>query len=94
MWDTLVTWMRSGVRRRRIVTTDPAELGVPRSRIRRADATYVHQQVRCRRCGDHVRRFDLAGRWAYACETCQPAPGQLLARAAADVPPPATRTAS
>lgn len=93
MWDTLVAWMRSGVRMRRIVTTDPAELGVARSRIRRPDATYVYQQVHCRRCGDDVRRFDLAGRWAYACETCQPAPGPLLGRAH-DVAPPATRTAS
>jgi endonuclease VIII len=74
MWSTLVTWLRRGVKERRIITVDPAELGVPRSRIRRADATYVYHQARCRRCGTDVRRFDLAGRWAYACETCQPPP--------------------
>jgi endonuclease-8 len=75
MWGTLVTWLRRGVKERRIITVDPKELGVPRSRIRRADATYVYHQQRCRRCGTEVRRFDLAGRWAYACETCQPPPG-------------------
>jgi endonuclease-8 len=74
MWGTLVTWLRRGVKERRIITVDPKELGVPRSRIRRADATYVYHQPFCRRCGDEVRRFDLAGRWAYACETCQPPP--------------------
>jgi endonuclease VIII len=74
MWATLVTWMRSGVRMRRIVTVDPGEVGVPRSRIRRADATYVYRQPSCRRCGTPIRRWDLAGRWAYACEPCQPPP--------------------
>jgi endonuclease-8 len=31
----------------------------------------VYRQDTCRRCGGPVRRFDLAGRWAYACEACQ-----------------------
>jgi endonuclease VIII len=74
MWATLVTWMRSGVRMGRIVTVDPDEAGVPRSRIRRADATYVYRQPTCRRCTTAIRRWDLAGRWAYACESCQPPP--------------------
>jgi endonuclease VIII len=74
MWATLVTWLRRGVKERRIITVDPKEVGVARSRMRRADATYVYHQERCRRCGTAVRRYDLAGRWAYACETCQPPP--------------------
>jgi len=74
MWATLVTWLRRGVKERRIITVDPQELGLPRSRIRRADATYVYHQERCRRCSTEIRRYDLAGRWAYACETCQPPP--------------------
>ena len=74
MWATLVAWLRRGVKERRIITVDPKEVGVPRSRMRRADATYVYHQERCRRCGTSVRRYDLAGRWAYACETCQPPP--------------------
>ena len=74
MWGTLVSWLRRGVKERRIITVDPKEIGVPRSRMRRADSTYVYRQERCRRCGTEVRRFDLAGRWAYACETCQPPP--------------------
>ena len=74
MWATLVAWMRRGVRERRIITTDPAEIGRPRSRLRRSEATYVYRQELCRRCDTPIRRYDLAGRWAYVCESCQPAP--------------------
>jgi endonuclease VIII len=74
LWDTLVAWMRYGVRYRRIVTTDPDEVGRPRSRMRRDERVHVYRREACRRCGTQVRRWDLAGRWAYACETCQPRP--------------------
>jgi endonuclease VIII len=79
LWETLVTWMRRGVRERRIITTDPAEIGRPRSRMRRGETTYVYKQDLCRRCGSDVRRYDLAGRWAYVCETCQPLPAEVAA---------------
>jgi endonuclease-8 len=72
MWDTLVGWMRAGVRTGRIVTVDPVEVGVPRARMTRDQATYVYRSDRCLRCDSEIRRWDLAGRWAYACETCQP----------------------
>jgi endonuclease-8 len=71
IWETLVDWLRIGVRMNRIVTVGPVEAGRPRSRILRADATYVYKQDRCRRCNTEIRRWDLAGRWSYACETCQ-----------------------
>ncbi len=74
MWGTLVRWMRDGVRSGRIVTVDPAEVGTPKRRLTREEATYVYRSERCIRCGSDVRRWDLAGRWAYACETCQPPP--------------------
>jgi len=82
MWATLVVWLRRGVKERRIITVDPKEVGLPRSRIRRADATYVYHQERCRRCSTEIRRYDLAGRWAYVCETCQPAPRRAPNRTA------------
>lgn len=74
MWETLRAWLVTGVRMNRIVTVDPAEAGRPRTRITREDGTYVYKQERCRRCNSEIRRWDLAGRWAYACETCQPRP--------------------
>ncbi|MEX0869237.1 MAG: DNA-formamidopyrimidine glycosylase family protein [Nitriliruptoraceae bacterium] len=74
MWDQLRQWMRSGVRTNRIVTVDREEVGWSRYRLARERATYVYRQEHCRRCGTPVRRWDLAGRWAYACESCQPRP--------------------
>ena len=77
-WDTMWAWLvaalRRGVRERRIVTVDPRELGKPRSRMTLAESRYVYKQEHCLRCGTRVRRWDLAGRWAYACERCQPPP--------------------
>jgi endonuclease VIII len=75
MWTTLAAWLRLGVEEGRIVTVADDELDRPRRRVRREDATYVYRRSVCRRCGAPVRRWDLAGRWAYACETCQPPPG-------------------
>jgi formamidopyrimidine-DNA glycosylase len=42
--------------------------GMKENRISTRD---VYRQDACRRCGGPVRRFDLAGRWAYACANCQ-----------------------
>jgi endonuclease VIII len=74
MWATLVTWLRRGVEEQRIITVDPDELGVPRAELSREEATYVYRSERCGRCDGEVRRWDLAGRWAYACEACQGPP--------------------
>lgn len=32
----------------------------------------VYKAEACPTCGTPIRRWDLAGRWAYACPTCQP----------------------
>jgi endonuclease VIII len=74
MWVTLVGWMRQGVEEQRIITVNPDEVGKPRAELRREEATYVYRSDRCGRCDGDVRRWDLAGRWAYACERCQPRP--------------------
>ncbi|GAC1317724.1 MAG: Fpg/Nei family DNA glycosylase [Acidimicrobiales bacterium] len=71
IWKTLQTWLRQGVKDRVIITVPPAVIGKPRSRIQRREALYVYKQDRCRVCGTEIRRWDLGGRWAYACETCQ-----------------------
>jgi endonuclease-8 len=69
LWATLVTMLRDGVRQRRIVTVkkDP--------RVHDGRQRYVYKQQDCAYCGNHIRRWDLAGRWAYACEHCQPPAG-------------------
>ena len=71
MWATLVRWLRH-VKDQVIITVDPKTVGKPRSRIGKGEALHVYKQERCRNCGTEIRRWDLKGRWAYACEQCQP----------------------
>lgn len=74
LWQTLRTWLRQGVKDGFIITVPPSQIGKPRRRIGRREALWVYKQDHCRRCGGDIRRWDLSGRWAYACETCQPPP--------------------
>ena len=81
LWATIVVMLRQGVKDRRILTVADDELasfGRPRSQIRSKEAVYVYRQDRCRRCETAIDRWDLAGRWAYACPACQPAVGPGL----------------
>ncbi len=75
LWSTVVRMLRQGVEDARIITVADDELatvGVPRRQIRSKEAVYVYKKDHCRRCGTPIQRWDLAGRWAYACPTCQP----------------------
>lgn len=72
MWSTLQAWMRRAVREGHIITIDPAAHGLRRTDAAGERMTAVYRQQHCRDCGAPVRRWDLAGRWAYACESCQP----------------------
>lgn len=40
-------------------------------REQRISTRNVYRQEHCAECGTPVHRWDLAGRWAYACPTCQ-----------------------
>jgi endonuclease VIII len=75
MWSTLVAWMHEGVRQNRIVTVDADVAAREQATTRRR--TNIYRAPRCGRCEDEVIRFDLDGRWAYACQTCQPLPEDL-----------------
>ena len=65
LWATLVRMLQAGVRAGRIVT-------VPRAEQHGGMTRYVYRNEHCLRCGTPVQRWDLAGRWAYACPRCQP----------------------
>ena len=45
--------------------------GLTRSKVRSKEAVHVYKREACRACDTPVARWDLAGRWAYACPTCQ-----------------------
>ncbi len=68
LWTALQAMMSRAVDDGRIVTVDtPAGPDLAEE-----DARYVYKQKLCRRCGDEVTTWDLHGRTAYACPTCQP----------------------
>lgn len=74
LWPTIVRMLRAGERAGRIVTVDPAEVGARSAgRIPDGKRVYVYRRTGepCRRCGTPVRRWDMAARRVYACETCQ-----------------------
>lgn len=74
LWATLKRMLETGLKEGRIMTVDADELGVTRRQLTRENGRYVYRQEACLRCGTPVRRWDLAGRWSYACESCQPRP--------------------
>lgn len=71
LWDRTVELLRLGVRMGRIVTTDPDEIGRPRSRMRGDERLYVYHRERCRRCGASVGIVEMGGRPIWFCPTCQ-----------------------
>jgi len=73
MWSETVRLLRLGMKMGRIVTTDPAEIGRPRSRMSAEDRLYVYHRERCKRCGDELPTLELGGRPIGFCPTCQPA---------------------
>jgi endonuclease-8 len=74
LWATLTAMLRTGVKEGRIMTVDADEFGLRRRDLDRDNGRYVYRQDACLRCGHPVRRWDMAGRWSYACEGCQPRP--------------------
>lgn len=73
LWSLLVDMLRAGVRAGRIITVDPAELGIGRRAMRVDDWRYVYKRtgLPCRRCGTLIREWTLAMRTMYACPRCQ-----------------------
>ncbi len=75
LWETIVAMLRQGVVDKRIITVAEDELGFfgqPRAKIRGKEAVYVYKKAHCMRCDTEIDRWDMAGRWAYACPNCQP----------------------
>jgi endonuclease-8 len=72
LWSRTVHLLRIGERSGRITTTDPDEIGVPRSRMRREDRLYVYHREHCRRCGTDLRTDRIGGRPITHCPSCQP----------------------
>jgi endonuclease VIII len=74
VWATVCRMLAAGVKDQRMITVDRSELallGIPPKQLRGKEGVYVYKKELCTRCQTPVSRWDLAGRWAYACPTCQ-----------------------
>jgi endonuclease VIII len=73
LWVTLVAMLRDGVRRGRIITVPPAEVGRARQSPSVTDWRYVYRRagLPCRRCGTAVITWVQAARNMFACPACQ-----------------------
>jgi endonuclease-8 len=75
LWRLAVDHMKVGERIGRIVTVDPTEAGVSRWRdVPRGERLYAYKREDqpCRRCGDEIRRTEMANRRVWWCPACQP----------------------
>jgi endonuclease-8 len=72
LWDELVLQLRVGVRRNRIVTLRPDEMGRSLGRLSKSDGLYVYHHDMCRRCGGPIEALTVANRRIDACPSCQP----------------------
>jgi endonuclease-8 len=75
IWSTSVDLLEIGLRLNRIVTRDPAELGMSApGRIPDAERLYVYKRggEPCRRCATPIVWTDLSGRRVWWCPHCQP----------------------
>jgi endonuclease-8 len=76
LWTSSVELLHVGVRLNRIVTRDPAELGVSApGRVPARERLYVYKRggEPCRRCATPIVWADTNGRRVWWCPRCQPA---------------------
>lgn len=71
LWDELVSQLRDGLRRNRIVTIRPEERDRAVSRMSKSDALYVYHHERCRRCGTAIESITVGARRIDMCPECQ-----------------------
>jgi endonuclease-8 len=72
LWHQAKRQLELGLKRGRIVTVDPHEVGKSLRRITREEATYAYHQEGCIRCGGQLEVLPLGGRRTWACPVCQP----------------------
>jgi endonuclease-8 len=72
LWEETVRQLSRALKLRRIVTTDPAEIGRSLGRMRDDDRLYVYHREHCRRCGSELATLQLGGRPMQYCPVHQP----------------------
>ncbi|MDA0698826.1 MAG: hypothetical protein O3B38_02665 [Chloroflexi bacterium] len=77
LWSETVRLLRLGERMGRIVTTDPAEIGATRSRMKAEERLYAYHRQICKRCASPFNVLKIGGRPIWYCPSCQPARAAL-----------------
>jgi endonuclease VIII len=68
LWMDAVHLLEIGVKKNAIITVD----GVKKSRSKYGERVNIFGKPQCPVCASGIRKFELATRRAYVCETCQP----------------------
>jgi endonuclease VIII len=70
IWTDAVQLLEIGVKNNAIITVD----GAQKSRTRYAERVNIFGKTTCPTCDGDIRKFEIATRRAFVCETCQPNP--------------------
>lgn len=68
LWADAVHLLAIGVKHNAIITVD----GARASKLRYGERVNVFNKSSCPLCASHISAFEIAGRRAFACESCQP----------------------
>jgi endonuclease-8 len=77
VWQDSVRLLKLGVRHGRIITVDPADIGVPLAKASADQRFLIYRRPTCRRCGAKVMQFTLGGRDCFLCSKEQKPPRGL-----------------
>jgi endonuclease VIII len=78
LWADAVMLLEIGVRHNAIITVD----GMKKSRERYGERVNIFNRPTCPACATPIRKFEIAGRRAFACDRCQPSHGISLTASA------------
>jgi endonuclease VIII len=73
LWQDAVQLLEIGVKNDAIITVD----NVKKSRSRYGERVNIFNKPSCPACKSHIRRFEIASRRAFVCDTCQSKVSQL-----------------
>jgi endonuclease VIII len=71
LWADAVHLLEIGVKNNAIITVD----NVRKSKTKYGERVNVFGKATCPACASQIRKFEMATRTAYACDTCQPLAG-------------------
>lgn len=68
LWEDAVHLLAIGVKNNAIITVD----GMKKSRSKYGERVNIFNKDACPACAAPIRKFEIAGRRAFSCDTCQP----------------------